>query len=370
MYNITLIGILGLVAIAMCWSMAVVLFRVGTTGSTGRRLALLLVFEGLTLATAGFPTFALFPDTNFNEGSDILGAVFGILHWLADGALLALYPQFLAVALLTRLTRPFASKGVRIGLWVYGLGVAVVAIGFGAFMQSGTGATWLYSSMTLVFVFGFVASIDAWRKAEPGMARTRARLFTVAFGVRDVSWGVVYGASFWMEWTNTFNTDNPLFWQVKIVYALGTLIAVPLIAYGILKAHLLDIDLRVRWTIKQSAFAAAVLAITFAVSEGIEMLVASELGDMWGLLAAGIAVVLLKPLQSFAERVVSLLMPNTNNTAEYRSSRKAQVYEAAYSEALVDGGVSNKERMLLNHLRESLGLSPDEASAIELRQHS
>jgi len=156
-----------------------------------------------------------------------------------------------------------------------------------------------------------------------------------------------------------------LFWQVKIVYALGTLLAVPLIAYGILSTHLFDIDLKIRWTVKQFTYAASVLVITFVISEGVEMLVAAELGDAWGLVAAAIAVLLLKPLQAFAEWVVSLLMPNTLNTADYRHARKIQVYEAAFTEAQAEGGVSAKERALLNHLRDSLGLSEAETRVIE-----
>ncbi len=54
-----LVGILGLVAIAACWGLAVVLYRVGTAGSVARKLALLLVIEGVTLLSAGFPHFAL-----------------------------------------------------------------------------------------------------------------------------------------------------------------------------------------------------------------------------------------------------------------------------------------------------------------------
>lgn len=165
--------------------------------------------------------------------------------------------------------------------------------------------------------------------------------------------------------TGTFSPEVALFWQVKIVYALGTLLAVPLIAHGILRAHLFDIDLKVRWILKQSTFAASVVIITFVVSEGIEMLVAAELGDAWGLVAAAVAVVLLKPLQAIAERVVTLLMPHTRNTDEYKDSRKLEVYEAAFSDAQVDGRVSDRERALFNHLRDSVGLSEDHTSIIE-----
>jgi hypothetical protein len=365
MYNPTLIGWLGLTAIAACWGLAVVLYRVGTAGSMARKLALLLAFEGITLATAGFPEFALGLGQQFYEANVALGIALGISHWLGDGIILALYPAFLALALQTPLTRPFTRKGPRIGMWVYAMAVALTANIFMGFWGSQSGAAILYVSMMLLFVYGFIAAIDAWRKAKPGIARTRAGLFAIAFGIRDVCWGFVYGASFWMIWTNSFSPETALFWQVKVIYALGTFAAVPLIAYGILRAHLLDIDLRIRWTLKQSTFAVAVLAITFGVSEGTEMLVASELGDKWGLVAAVVALLLLKPLQAFAEKVVALLMPNTQNTAEYRNSRKVQMYEEAVAEAHAEGGISVKERNLLARLRDSLDIAEFEAEAIE-----
>ena len=152
---------------------------------------------------------------------------------------------------------------------------------------------------------------------------------------------------------------------LKIATALGTLLAVPLIAYGILRSHLFDIDLKIRWTIKQSTFAAMVVAIVFALSEGVEWLVSSEMGDTWGLVAAVVVVFFLKPLQGFAERVVSLLMPKTQNTPEYKVSRKKQVYESAVSESQLEGGISHKERALLVHLRDSLGITESDAESIE-----
>ena len=47
------------------------------------------------------------------------------------------------------------------------------------------------------------------------------------------------------------------------------------------------------------------------------------------------------------------------------SYRKMQVYESAVGEALTDGGISKKERVLLNHLRDSLEISPVDAETLE-----
>jgi hypothetical protein len=168
-----------------------------------------------------------------------------------------------------------------------------------------------------------------------------------------------------MLWVGTYQVVDPdAPGMLYIIYALGSLLAVPLIAYGILRTQLFDIDLRIRWTIKQSTLAAAFLAVFYLVTEGADRFFASEFGNWIGLLATALLVFFLAPLQRFAERVATLAMPNAQNTPEYAAYRKLQVYEAALEEALA-GGISEKERTLLNHLRESLGIAPVDAVALE-----
>jgi hypothetical protein len=365
MSNVNLIGILGLVSIAACWSLAVLLYRVGHTGSVGRMLAVLLVIEGLALITAGYPEFA----TGVWERSEQFPVAYHVAnfftHHLADALMLALYPPFLAAALMTPLTRPFARKSVRIPLTIVALLMAPgTVISFGVF-GSRIGSNLLYASVMVLYIFALVAAIDAWRRSDPGLARVRARAFVLAFGIRDICWGFTYGASFYMSYTDTFDPQYDLFWIVKVVYALGTLLAVPLIAYGILTARMFDIDLKIRWTIKQSTLAGAVVAIMFVLTEAADRFLTAELGEWTGLLAAAIVIFLLTPLQRFAESVASKAMPNTENTPEYIAFRKMQVYENALRDALADGGVSAKERALLGTLRESLGISEGDAEVIE-----
>jgi len=76
-------------------------------------------------------------------------------------------------------------------------------------------------------------------------------------------------------------------------------------------------------------------------------------------------VFFLSPLQRFAERVAGAAMPNTSNTPEYVTYRKMKVYEAAVAEAQQEGGISDKERSLLNRLRDSLEISPADAEMLE-----
>jgi len=362
MSHVTLIGILGLLAIAACWAFAVVLYRVSATGSVARRLSLLLVVEGFVLVSAGFPDFAFNVPVAFYEAHPLAYFSLDLMHHLGDAAMVALYPPFLALALNTSLTRPFADPRVRLALAVGSVGLGLTVV----FSSSRIATTLLYSMVTLLFVYSLVASLHAWRTAERGIVRNRAGVFALAFGFRDVGWGMSYAIFAWLMWTQPDLTTLPdLGWLGKTVYALGTLIAVPLIAYGVLRTQLFDIDLRIRWTIKQSTVAAAFVAIFYLVSEGADRLLSSELGNLLGLLASAAVVFFLAPLQRFAERVASTAMPNTENTPGYAAFRKMQVYEAAVAEAGLEGGVSSRERALLIRLRDSLGIAESDAAAIE-----
>lgn len=361
-----LIGILGVVAIALCWSLAIVLFRVGTAGSVARKLAVLAAIEGVVLASAGFPEYASGLDLvfweSFYESRPTLFFLSGLVHHGGDGLMVALYPPFLALALNTSLTRPFVNPRVLLGL---GVGTAAIVL-LVAINPSGPNRMLLYTTVTLLFVYALVSSIHAWRTAERGLARERAALFSLAFGLRDLGWCLSYAIAAWYTWTQPDEWGmTALAWAGKLVYALGTLFSVPIIAYGILRSKLFDIDLKIRWTIKQSTFATIVVTFVFLVTEGADRLLSAEFGNVAGLLAAALVVFFIAPLQRFAEGVATRAMPNTKNTPEYAAFRKMQVYEEAVYEAHIEGGISEKERALLGRLRASLGISEADAVTIE-----
>ena len=360
------IGVLGVLAALTSWSFAVVLFRFAATSAVTRMLAFLLVIEGVALVGQGYVDMLLTSQVQALPGYAAWLRFEEIVHTLGDCAMLALYPAFLAMALQTGLTRRLAYKPVRIGF------ALVAALLFVAVFTTPleVGATALYLCVTTLFGFALIASIHAWRSAGTALARARARSFTIAFGFRDICWSVTYGGAIWLIFAGKYTIStqskpsDAVITTLLVVYACGTLFYVPLIAYGILRTHLFDIDLRIRWTIKQSTVAAAVVAIVYLVSEGASRLLSAELGNVAGLCAAAVVVFFMAPLQRFADRVASAAMPNTVNTPEYTAFRKLKVYEATVAEAL-QGGISQKERVLLTRLRDSLGISPADAAAVE-----
>jgi len=360
MFKADLWGILAIAAVAMSWALAIVLSRVSTPGSVARRLSLLLIIEGLTLGSSDAPMFVLTSRADFLIAHPSYQLVMGYVHLFGDCAMLVLYPIFLSAALRTSMTRPFAGKSGRAGL----LFSAVLLYYFVAFgPDQRISGSQLYIALVLTFSYALVASIQAWHTAS-GAARSRALVFALAFGFRDLCWGYNYGFASWEMWTGRIPLAEGVDLGYKC-YILGTLVAVPLIAYGILRTQLFDIDLRLRWTLKQSTIAGIFVAVIFVISEGASQFLSAELGNVAGLLAAAVVMFFLAPLQRFAERVASTAMPNTKDTPEYATFRKMQVYESAISEALAEGGISSKERTLLVHLRNSLGISESDAEAIE-----
>jgi hypothetical protein len=354
-------GAIGIFAVVLCCLLAIALWRLSAGGSVARKLSILLLIEGVTLVTSGYIDLLIgFPEQFYTEHPLWLQVCF-IIHTLGDCVMLALYPPFLASALQTKFTQPFSKRPVRFALWV------IAAVFFVAIQLSPLkfGALLLYLMLSMTFAFAFVASIHAWRSSSAGIARDRARIFVIAFGVRDLCWGFVYvdGIRAILAGTYLVEPEPEYFY---LIYAFGTLFAIPLIAYGILRTQLFDIDLRIRWTIKQSTMAAIFVAFVYLISEGADRFLSSELGNWAGLLASALVVFFLAPLQRFAERVANAAMPNTTDTPEYAAFRKLQVYEAAIAEAQQEGaGISDRERALLNRLRESLGITESDAARIE-----
>jgi len=353
-------GILAITAVALSWALAVVLFRVGAPGSVARKLSLLLVIEGLTLGSSDAPLFVLAAVADFLSTYPVYETARFSIHFFGDCAMLALYPVFLSVSLMTPLTRPFADMRIRAGLRVSALLLYVYIV---LSQAEPLGVSLLFLALVVTFSYAFVASLLAWRAAT-GAGRLRALIFALAFGFRDLCWGCNYGFGVWEMWTGRIPLADGIDLGYKC-YILGTLVSVPLIAYGILRTQLFDIDLRLRWTIKQSTLAGIFVALMFLISEGASTFLSAELGNVAGLLAAAVLMFFLAPLQRFADRVAGAAMPNTKNTPEYVAFRKMQVYESALSEAQFENGISDRERALLVRLRDSLGISEADAESIE-----
>jgi hypothetical protein len=353
-----------MLALITAWGAAVVLLRTAPDRSLNRRLAFVLFLEGVWFGAGFF--FAVEDQTVF--------------LWIATVALVGMaalpfqYLSFLGVSLSTPLVKPFRS---RLAFWLLalasaaaGLWVIVSPSSFMGELYSPDWATWnfqfspagqrLVQVVGIASLFGLVAALAAHVQAKAGSAaRSRAKWFMIAFGLRDL-----FNASVWLF----YPLLRPIpFWGDFVANQGGAIINVvyvALMAYGVLHAQLFDIHLKLKFALRQGTVGAVIAAGFFTGSELLEAVIPVE-GTILGLLLAAGIVVLLRPLQRFAEGVANRLMPGVQATPTYVDSRKHEVYRATLEGTLEDGAITERERAILDRLREHLGLSAEDAEIAE-----
>jgi hypothetical protein len=231
----------------------------------------------------------------------------------------------------------------------------------------------LQGLIAVVYVLGLLASIDAVRRASTESARRRAHYYAWAFGARDAL-SAVYVLYILFIFPLVFPLEGEplvapgLMFDLLSSYSAPpfiTLVYVPLIAYGILKSQLFDIDLKIKWAISRTAIGAAFLA-TFLIATNITgEFLSSQYGYLGGGAAAGILLFALTPIQKAAERVAAKAVPQATGSVEYLAFKKFEVYRAAFEGVLEDGAVNTKERAMLSNLRSKLGIAEADARALE-----
>ncbi|MCA1812799.1 MAG: hypothetical protein LC624_02475 [Halobacteriales archaeon] len=149
--------------------------------------------------------------------------------------------------------------------------------------------------------------------------------------------------------------------QFGIARTLGVLV----LAYAILRHQLLGIDVRVKWTLRQSTVAAAFIGVFFVVSNGAQTLFQSTLGPYLGIAAAGLLIFAIAPLQRAAERLADAAMPGVKPAGDMGPDERTRAYRDAARVPWADGAISKDERALLDQLRETFGLSYEEAALLE-----
>lgn len=363
----------GLIAGLAAWCGAVFIFRTAPDSTVRTRFTALLFFEGvLVLTSSAGPVLWV--------GSERLARAGYAIHFVNDWLVLAVYLPAVAAAVDSPLLRPF-RRGPALALpAVVGVGGALAVVGFpevflsdlvsstprrfgSPFFPVAGGAQQVgWFLLTVSYTYGLLATLVSWRLATTSLSRRRAGALSLAFGARDLAFGGVflYAALF-------FDGNISSFFIAVQMIAWALLVYVALTAYGIAVYHLFDIELRLKWTLERGTMAAAFIAVFFVVSEGAATFLSDRLGTLAGLLATGLLVFALAPLQRSAERLANAALPAVQDTPEYREYRKLQIYGEALAEARGAGPITPVCRLALEKLRESLGLDPDEAAELESR---
>ena len=359
-------GVPGTLVLVLAWSAAFVALRTGSSRRMNRQLALVLGLEGL-YCVGNFGLLFFVTDAGAATAFARVGAV-------AMATLPIQYLLFLGVSLRTPLTRPFGS--VRATFVLHGatavatLFVILVPDLFITEVFRPEWAPWNFTYVRLgprvvqfhglVSLLGLIVSIDAYRRAPAGSAsRSQAGWFIVAFGIRDafiaaiqVLMPYVRPIPFWGDLIY-----NPIHGLMYMTY-------VPLLAYAILRHQLLDIDLRVKFIVKQGSVG-AVLAVLFLItSEVIESIVPVE-GAVLGVILALVIAAALRPAQRVAERVAAAVMPGVEPSKAYLGGRARLVMRGALENAWADGELSANEQSYLKLLREELDITSGQAAEVE-----
>ena len=359
-------GIPGAFGFVAAWCSTFVALRTAPKRKLNRLLSLILLLEGSY--SAGLIGVLFFIDNQ---------AIVYAMVTVGTAALVALpfqYLAFLAIALDSPLVAPFRSRLARIALNVASVSVAILVFAmpqlFFSELYSPGWAPWNFQFVQLgqwaaqfqgtVYLFGLIAALNAFFRTErDSIARNRAIWFAIAFGIRDMYYGVVQ---------LLYPVIRPIPFWGDFIYNPGQALALSayilLLAYAVLRSQLFDIDLKVKFVLRHSTVVAMIAAGFIVASEILEALV--PVSDTTLSIAVAVAIlILLRPMHRFALLVTDRLMSGVQNTPEYLDARKNSVYRAALEGAIEDGVATITERRVLERLREELGISPDDAAAVE-----
>jgi len=348
---------LGIPAAFIAWIFALYVFLVAPKILAARLLIALLVIDGIAVISS-------------YGNSYIIDAYIGLgetrwwqIHQASDWLVITFYLAFIGVTVRSPLTNPFRSPAAMWGL--IGVGSAMALWMFFLDKEELTGfMPVLYPAIVITLTWGFVSAIHAWIIANDEASRARARAFTLAFGIRDVIWIITFIITT-MNVLGMLSPDGLVNQIMPVAYAMAVILYVPLVAYGMLRTQLFDIDLRIKRTLKRSTVAAAFVAAYFLVSEVAANYLSSQLGTVLGLTCTAALIFFLEPIQRAAQKFSDAAMPNTRATPEYETYRKLQVYEAALQTALENGDISSRERQVLNTLIRTMGIDAQAAQALE-----
>ena len=350
---------LGVPAALIAWSFALYVYVVapGTRGS--RFLVAMLI-------TDGFAVISSYQNPLFiNEWLGIQGIPWREIHQASDWLLIAIYLPFIAMTLDSPLVAPLKGRTTRTIFLAVG-GLVALSMFFLSDDAREAFRVPFYIVISVVLAWGFAAAIHSWYIATSEAKRARARAFTLAFGFRDVlwTWSFAMNAAYYYGY---IGDRDPGTWpmMVPLPYEAAVIIYVPLVAYGMLRVQLFDIDLRIKRTLRRSTIAAAFVAAFFLVSEFAGTYLSDQLGNVVGLLCTAALIFFLDPIQRAAERFSDAAMPHTHATPEYETYRKLQVYESAVQAALGEGGISDRQRRVLDSLISSLGIDSQAAQRLE-----
>lgn len=282
-----------------------------------------------------------------------------------------LYLAYAAVALGLALEAPQAAAGRRRPLLVAAVGFSFlpgyVAVSNLAYLAGGLVGpldSWALAAFALAIaslvplaaLFAFLAVWHAHRHSgmSGDLARLAVALLLPAVAVAAVLAAArVGGPAAFVTWGVAFEGTWTIFHLLFVLYAL-------------VRHQLFDLDVRIRLTIQHTSVASVFAGAFFVTSELIEGLLPVD-GLVFGVAAAGGVALALRPLQRGARRLAASVIPGAPPLEELDHTGALRLYEEQLDLAWEDGHLGHKEQRILEHLRERLGLHPEDVRVLERR---
>jgi len=220
------------------------------------------------------------------------------------------------------------------------------------YLEMAVFGAWFVVLTTLLVYLG----VQTFRSRH-GRTRRQIALFALVLVVSTVL-GAVTGSI-----DDLFNSIVAITVMVGFWSAVGA----AMVAYGVLRYSLFDIDLKLKVSFQRSTVAAIFVAVYFLVSEAATVWFSGVSGsDYWGIVATGILLLALHRIQGLAERVAGTLMPTTKPLMALERDEQIAFYREHVDLMWMDGHLSPKDRVVLASLRTRLGLDPETAEEVEL----
>ncbi len=150
--------------------------------------------------------------------------------------------------------------------------------------------------------------------------------------------------------------------------ALWRLVPVVMGFYALVHCKFFGIQRRARRVVTGGTIAAPFAIVFFVAGESLEGWAIDTLGInsyVLGLAAAGIIGLFLFPLQRMAHRLAENLFPGVDGSDAYQARRREQMYRAAVEDAVSDRVITDRERLMLESVRNHLNLTPAQARGLE-----
>jgi hypothetical protein len=133
-----------------------------------------------------------------------------------------------------------------------------------------------------------------------------------------------------------------------------------IIAFGILKYHMFDIEFIVRKTFYYSVIALPLIGLFRLIELGISYAISFTFfeGSIFArLIAAGVVAACFFPMRKFSIKLGDRMLPKFTETVKIDTGKEASVYRRQLEMALADGVLSEKEEAMLDILRKDLGIT-------------